>query len=233
MTLGESINYYRKRAGLSQEELAQRVGVSRQAVSKWELDEATPEVGKLMALAAAFGVTTDQLLSGERPQGAPSPAEEAAPETGPVPETAPGDGLPGFLGRMVRRYGWLAGVYIALEGLGVALVGGIARFAFGRMFRIVVDDFGSMGGFGPVGGMTFTDAAGAVVSVPPEVAEAIQSQVGGGVSGGLGGSVSMISGVGEIFLGIANIFIVLGALTMLAGAVLAVALYRKGRERAG
>ena len=45
---------------LSQEELAARVGVSRQAVSKWELGEAAPDINKLLALARAFGVTTDR-----------------------------------------------------------------------------------------------------------------------------------------------------------------------------
>ncbi len=229
MTLAESIYFYRKRAGLSQEALAERVGVSRQAVSRWELGDATPEVSKLVALAEAFGITTDQLLRGEgvEPEGEQPPAaEEQAQETPRQSE------LPGMLGRLVRRHGWLAGVYIALEGLGVAVVGGIARFAFGRMFRIAVNDFGSIGGFGPMGGMTFTDASGAVVSLPPEVADAIQAEIGGGgFSGGLDGPVSMISGVGEIFLGIANIFILLGVLTMLAGAILAAYLYRKGRGK--
>ena len=47
MKLNEKIYYYRKRAKLSQEELAAQVGVSRQAVSKWELGDATPELDKL------------------------------------------------------------------------------------------------------------------------------------------------------------------------------------------
>lgn len=51
MRLNEKIYYYRKAMKLSQEELAERVGVSRQSVSKWELGEATPEVEKLLALA--------------------------------------------------------------------------------------------------------------------------------------------------------------------------------------
>ena len=60
---------------LSQEELAAQVGVSRQAVSKWELGDATPELDKLAALAKAFGVTADELLSEEEPG-----AEQAGPE---------------------------------------------------------------------------------------------------------------------------------------------------------
>ena len=57
MTLSEKIVYCRKKAGLSQEELAERVGVSRQAVSKWELADAVPEIGKLLLLAKTFGDT--------------------------------------------------------------------------------------------------------------------------------------------------------------------------------
>ena len=76
MKLNEKIYYYRKKAKLSQEELAARVGVSRQAVSKWELGDATPELDKLVALARAFGVTTDELLSPDEPEDAP---QEEAP----------------------------------------------------------------------------------------------------------------------------------------------------------
>ena len=78
MTLSEKIAYCRKKAGLSQEELAAQVGVSRQAVSKWELGDASPDIGKLLALAKAFGVTTDWLLSEEGP----------AQEEGPTPDPA-------------------------------------------------------------------------------------------------------------------------------------------------
>ncbi len=56
MKLPEKILYCRKRAGLSQEALAERLGVSRQAVSKWETGEALPETGKLAALAAELGL---------------------------------------------------------------------------------------------------------------------------------------------------------------------------------
>ena len=57
MKLNEKIAYYRRQGKLSQEELAARVGVSRQAVSKWELGEAAPDINKLLALARAFDVT--------------------------------------------------------------------------------------------------------------------------------------------------------------------------------
>lgn len=65
MNLSEKIQLCRRRAGLSQEALAEKLNVSRQAVSKWETGAAEPELSKLRALAAAFGVTADWLLSEE------------------------------------------------------------------------------------------------------------------------------------------------------------------------
>ena len=117
MTLSEKILYYRKSAGLSQEELAARVGVSRQAVSKWETGESTPELNKVVLLARAFQITTDQLLSPEAPSSSAPPPSSHAP-------SSKYQAIP-FFGRMVRRWGWLAGVYLFLQGAGLALVGGI------------------------------------------------------------------------------------------------------------
>ena len=65
MKLSEKIFNCRKKAGWSQEELASRLGVSRQAVSKWETGEAEPELGKLRLLAQVFDVSIDWLLSEE------------------------------------------------------------------------------------------------------------------------------------------------------------------------
>lgn len=56
---------YRKKNNLSQEELAAKIGVSRQAVSKWERAEASPDTDNLMALAEVYGVTLDELLKGD------------------------------------------------------------------------------------------------------------------------------------------------------------------------
>lgn len=56
---------YRKSSGLSQEELAEKIGVSRQAVSKWERAEASPDTDNLIILAQIYGVTLDELLQGE------------------------------------------------------------------------------------------------------------------------------------------------------------------------
>ena len=57
---------YRKKMNLSQEELASRIGVSRQAVSKWERAEASPDTDNLILLADIYGVSLDELLKGEK-----------------------------------------------------------------------------------------------------------------------------------------------------------------------
>ncbi len=66
MTLGEKITAARKAAGLSQEEFGAAVGVSRQAVSKWELDQAAPDAAYVAAISQRFGVSCDELLKGEK-----------------------------------------------------------------------------------------------------------------------------------------------------------------------
>jgi len=64
MTLGQRIQMCRKRRGLSQEQLGEQIGVSRQAVSKWEQDTARPDLDKIVALSQLFELTADELLKG-------------------------------------------------------------------------------------------------------------------------------------------------------------------------
>ncbi len=63
MTLGQKIKEIRKRFGLSQEELAAIINVSRQAITKWENDGGLPDVSNLQELSKVFGVTVDYLLN--------------------------------------------------------------------------------------------------------------------------------------------------------------------------
>ena len=78
-TLGRRIQEARKAAGLSQESLGERLGVSRQAVSKWESDASVPDLENLIAMSRIFGVTIGALLGME--PAAEEPAEEEAAET--------------------------------------------------------------------------------------------------------------------------------------------------------
>ena len=63
MALGEKIRACRQDAGLSQEKVAELVGVSRQAVTKWEANQSAPSTENLFKLAAVFGTTVDFLLA--------------------------------------------------------------------------------------------------------------------------------------------------------------------------
>lgn len=65
MILSEKITELRKRNGLSQEQFGDKMGVSRQAVSKWEMAQTTPDINKLMAMSELFGVPVDFLLKDE------------------------------------------------------------------------------------------------------------------------------------------------------------------------
>lgn len=65
MTLGEKIYSLRKKSGMSQEDVANQLGLRRQTISKWELDTSVPDIKNLKLLAEIFGVSVDYLLSDE------------------------------------------------------------------------------------------------------------------------------------------------------------------------
>lgn len=87
-TLGGRIQAFRKAARLSQEALGNQLGVSRQAVSRWESDAAVPELEKLIAMSRLFGVTVGVLLGVEPPAEDPSTSGQNAAE-GKDRDTAP------------------------------------------------------------------------------------------------------------------------------------------------
>ena len=62
MSLGNSLFRARKKSGLSQEAVAERLGISRQTVSKWELDETLPDICQSRTLSALYHVTLDELI---------------------------------------------------------------------------------------------------------------------------------------------------------------------------
>lgn len=64
MNMADRIQYLRKSKGISQEELADKVGVSRQAVSKWESGQSMPDLEKIIIMSDYFDVTTDYILKG-------------------------------------------------------------------------------------------------------------------------------------------------------------------------
>ena len=116
MTLGQKITNLRKARGMTQEELSESIGVTRQTISKWELDASTPDLDYLCKLCDLFGVTADDLI---RPEKAAIEAAEAAttPVSAPAPvsqlESAPRSPSKQITG--LRFTGW------ALFILGLAL----------------------------------------------------------------------------------------------------------------
>ena len=211
MKLHEKIYYYRKKAGLSQDSLAEKLGVSRQAVSKWETAESVPETGKLLALAAALGITVDELLSESAPEedGGPRQASDAGCFTydggaQTQPDSSPDwlESLPKYLRGAAKRWGWLAGVYVALSGLPLVIVGTLASVISNRMLG------------------SFNDFTGSVLW------------------GGLGSTVTVdgmelpISGSSQFFNPVAavgSVMIVIGVALRVAGAALAIFLKKKSK----
>lgn len=86
MTTGEKIAALRRDHKLSQEALGEKLGLSRQAVSKWEADQAVPTMDNLMELSRLFGVPVDTLLRPDAPFPAP-PAEKNSTDAPAAPET--------------------------------------------------------------------------------------------------------------------------------------------------
>ena len=222
MNLAGKILYCRKKAGLSQEALAEKLGVSRQAVSKWETGDAVPELSKLVLLAKAFDVTTDWLLS----ESEPEPEESPEPEIPPVSETPAQSGnwvesIPGVIGRLMRRYGCLYGVYTALAGLGFIVIGAIARGVSLSMERSFFGDMGGISSFGGYGG--FSDFAGSGTIWYDSAGNVISSPFG---SSGIGSS-----GFTNPVAVVGTVVIVIGVVMLIAGVALAVYLRKRGSTK--
>ena len=94
MTFSEKILSCRKKAGLSQEALAERLGVSRQAISRWEMGNTIPDAENLLQLSQLFGVSVDYLLHDEQGQepSVPSTLNPSSYAMSPAPPAA-GRGL--------------------------------------------------------------------------------------------------------------------------------------------
>ena len=73
MEFNNKLYELRKQKGFSQEELANRLNVSRQTVSKWEVGDSTPDMEKLIAISDLFGISLDELVLNKTPEPAPAP----------------------------------------------------------------------------------------------------------------------------------------------------------------
>lgn len=107
MEWNERVAAARKAAGLTQETLGEKLGVSRQAVSKWESGQAVPDLDTVAKLCLALGFSADYLLFGR--EDAPAPAESAAAENAPgptYPDTCPCCGRPTSGGTLCPACGY-------------------------------------------------------------------------------------------------------------------------------
>lgn len=234
MKLNEKIIVCRRRAGLSQEGLAEQLGVSRQAVSRWECGDAVPEPAKILLLAKTFGVTTDWLL--DDTLGTPEPeaqshaqtldSEPSVPPTQTTSAAHPGwiDSLPGVIGRFLRRWGWLAGVYIMCIGLLFVGIGGAGRL----MFSTVLHNF-SAPTYGISSSIVIRDESGNDITneMPPELFQQIYDEFD--VSPASPYTATRFEPGLAIVMIVPNLILTLGVIIMLVGAAVAVALWRVGR----
>lgn len=124
MTLGQRIQELRKQSNLSQEALGEKLGVSRQAVSRWEMDGAVPEVDKLIAMGRLFGVDLNDLLQVDQP--------------GPAGEEPPADASPGQEPPL-RPSPWRKRLVPTLAILALILGLTALTFSFGRMAGALSD----------------------------------------------------------------------------------------------
>ena len=76
MKVNEKIYSLRKENHMSQEELADKIGVSRQTVSKWELGESSPDFDKIAPLCELFNITADELLRDKKIESVKTPEED-------------------------------------------------------------------------------------------------------------------------------------------------------------
>lgn len=130
MTFGTKLQQLRKAAGLSQEQLAELIHISRQAISKWELDQAAPDIEKVSLLCKVFSISADELLD----IASHSPQE---PENGK---------LAGCVKMNIKRRYFTAGWLTALTGTVLLILEFFSLFFLRAMaIRLDVEKGNSLG----------------------------------------------------------------------------------------
>ncbi|MBO5227533.1 MAG: helix-turn-helix transcriptional regulator [Lachnospiraceae bacterium] len=113
MALGETLIVLRKSKGLSQEQLAEKLDLTRQTISKWELNQSTPDISYIIQLSEFFEVTTDYLIKGEQME-APGPSQDELVGTDDIHRTI-------INGGSEKAYKWC--FYLGIVGAGVSFAG--------------------------------------------------------------------------------------------------------------
>lgn len=132
MTLGEKISTLRNQHEMSQGDLAEKMNVSRQSISKWETDTSVPELDKLIQLSEVFHITLDELVKGDAPpeteseEGSESRQENPAqPVQVIVQKTVSTQKIIGFI---LLGVGLLCCLLALIFGSGLLIVGGYILF---------------------------------------------------------------------------------------------------------
>lgn len=130
MTFGTKLQQLRRAAGLSQEQLADLIHMSRQAISKWELDQAAPDIEKVSLLCKVFNISADELLD----IASPSPQES-------------GNGnLAGYVKMNIKKRYFTAGWLTALTGTVLLILEFFSLFFLRAMaIRLDVEKGNSLG----------------------------------------------------------------------------------------
>ncbi|MBE6709852.1 MAG: helix-turn-helix domain-containing protein [Ruminococcaceae bacterium] len=218
MKLNEKIYDCRKKAGLSQDALAEQIGVSRQAVSKWEIGSAQPDLDNIVALAKVFGVTTDWLLTDDEPDPGTDNEQPAEPSKSSAPAyPAWVDDLPQSLSRMLKRYGWIVGVYVSVIGAMFTGMGALGRFLVKQMF--------SFNTAAPYGELQITVEDG--MTLTPDMEAAILAEIGGsfGYSDPFSGMMSGFMENNPVSI-LCGFIMIVGIVMILTGIAVAVLLKR-------
>lgn len=128
MILAEKVMALRKKNNWSQEELAEKLNISRQSVSKWESGASLPDIDKIIAMSGLFGVSTDYLLKEELEQEQPSETEdvyEGRKERSVSLEEA--NGFLSLVRRLAGRIAFGAGLCV-LSPIPLIVLGGLAEY---------------------------------------------------------------------------------------------------------
>lgn len=146
MILAEKVQALRKKNNWSQEELAEKLNISRQSVSKWESGASIPDIDKIIALSSLFGVSTDYLLKDELEKEVPAEVEDVyeAPQTRKV-SVEEADSFLGLVRKLAGRMA-AAAVLCILSPIPVIILGGLSECNRENGAPIIGDDMA--GGIG-------------------------------------------------------------------------------------
>lgn len=139
MDLGAKIQDLRKRKGMSQEQLADHLGVTRQSISKWELNTSVPDIEKLKTISRLFDVSLDELLDNEAIKEAPGERPSAPPES-------QGPQYLGRIERLIKKKGYKFGYGLIGWGAVTLLILIGFTFIFISHLRSMGEMFGNFGG---------------------------------------------------------------------------------------